>query len=218
MDAPTPPQSDTFSRHFRHSRQHRIIVCVRCRTAVVPRHAAAHLARNHDRTTKEERRYIQRYVDDLEDVARDVSEVRFPGPDDPPYSGITVRYDGLRCAGEGVDRQRCRHIVSTVRKIKAHCETVHGWRNEQKRGGNVKRKRVQPPNRMWDDGQAYQQFFNKPAWKRNTPVTAPVAVGGGGGTSTRQDAVELIDRLLTQKEADDSLRRQRQTIQGEGGR
>jgi hypothetical protein len=218
MDAPTPPQSDTFSRHFRHSRQHRIIVCVRCRTAVVPRHAAAHLARNHDRTTKEERRYIQRYVDDLEDVARDVSEVRFPGPDDPPYSGITVRYDGLRCAGEGVDRQRCRYVVSTVRKIKAHCETVHGWRNEQKRGGNVKRKRVQPPNRMWDDGQAYQQFFNKPAWKRNTPVTAPVVVGGGGGTSTRQDAVELIDRLLTQKEADDSLRRQRQTIQGEGGR
>jgi hypothetical protein len=94
-------------------------------------------------------------VDCLEDVARDVSEVRFPGPDDPPYGGIIVRYDGLRCVGEGVDGQRCGYTVSIVRKIKAHCETVYGWHNEQRRGGNVKQKKAQLPNRMWDDGQAY---------------------------------------------------------------
>jgi hypothetical protein len=75
---------------------------------------------------------------------------------------------------------------------------------------------VQTANRMWDEGQAYQQFFNEPSWKRNTPVT--VSAGGGSDGGTRQDAVELIDRLLTQREADDSRQRQRQTIQGEGGR
>jgi hypothetical protein len=197
--APTPPGADVFTRHFRHSRRHRIIVCVGCRTAVVPKHAAAHLARNHNQTTKEERMHVQRYVDGLEDIAHNVSEIRFPGPDDPPYDGIAVRHDGLRCAGEGPDGRRCRYVVSTVRKIKAHCETTHGWRNEQRRGGNVKQKTAQPPNRMWDDGQAYQQFFNKPAWKRNTPVTAPADNGGSGGAG--QDVVALADRLLTQREA-----------------
>jgi hypothetical protein len=198
MDAPTPPQADVFARYFRRSRQHRIIVCVQCRTAVVPKYAAAHLARDHSRTTKEERRHVQRYVDGLEDVAHSVSNVRFPGPDDPPYGGIAVRHDGLRCSAAGEDGRRCRHVVGTMQKIQEHCREAHGWRNEQRRGGNVKRKKAQPPNRMWDEGQAYQQFFTQPLWKRNTPVTVAADGGGGGGG---QDAVELFDRLLTQREA-----------------
>jgi hypothetical protein len=70
---------------------------------VVPKHVAAHLARNHGRTTKRDRMDIQRYVDGLEDIAHSVSDVRFPGPDDPPYSGIAVRHDGLRCSATGED-------------------------------------------------------------------------------------------------------------------
>ena len=98
---------------------------------------------------------MQRYVDGLEDVAREVSDVRFPGPDDPPYGEIAVQYGGLRCAGRDPDGRQCRYVVSTVRKIQSHYQEVHGWRNEQKRGGNVKQKRVQTANRMWDEGQAY---------------------------------------------------------------
>jgi hypothetical protein len=55
---------------------------------------------------------------------------------------------------------------------------------------------------MWDEGQAYQQFFTKPSWKRNTPVT--ILADGGSNGDVRQDAVELFDRLLTQREADSS--------------
>jgi hypothetical protein len=204
MDAPAPmpPRADIFTRHFRHSQWHCIIVCVGCRTAVVPKHAAAHLVRNHNRTTKEERMHVQRYVDRLEDIAHNVSEIRFPGPDDPPYDGIAVRHDGLRCAGEGPDSRQCRYIVSTVQKIKAHCETTHSWCNEQRHRGNVKQKTAQPPNRMWDNRQAYQQFFNKPVWKRNTPVTA--LADNSSSSSTGQDVVALADRLLTQREAEHS--------------
>jgi hypothetical protein len=100
--------------------------------------------------------------------------------------------------------------------IQAHCKAAHGWQNEQRRGGNVKRKKVQTANRMWDDGQAYQRFFSEPPWKRNTPVTAPADNGGSGGAG--QDVVALADRLLTQREAVSSQQRQRRTIQGEGGR
>jgi hypothetical protein len=214
--APTPPQADIFSRYFRHSRRHRIVVCVECRTAVVPKHAAAYLARNHGQTTKEERRRVQRYIDGLEDVAHDVSDVRFLGPEDAPYSEIPVRYGGLRCIGKDTDGRVCRYVVGSAQMIQAHCKAAHGWQNEQRRGGNVKRKSAQTVNRMWDEGQAYQQFFNEPSWKRNTPIN--VSAGGGSDGSSRQDAVELINWLLTQREADDSRQRQRQTIQGEGGR
>jgi hypothetical protein len=89
--------------------------------------------------------------------------------------------------------------------IKAHCEAAHGWRNEQRRGGNVKQKKTQPPNRVWDEGQAYQQFFNEPSWKRNTPVTVPA--GGASSGGTRHDAVRLFDRLLTQRETEDKEQR-----------
>lgn len=155
MDAPTPPNADVFARHFVHSQRHRIVTYVEYRTAVVPKHAAAHLARNHDRTTKQDRTDVQRYIDGLENVARDISDVRFPGPEDPPYSMIAVQHGGLRCSATGEDGQRCRCVMKTVRMIKAHCEAAHGWRNEQRRGGNVKQKKAQPPNKIWDEGQAY---------------------------------------------------------------
>jgi hypothetical protein len=70
--------------------------------------------------------HVQRYVDGLEDITYNVSEIRFPGPDDPPYDRITVRHDGLRCAGEGRDGRQCRYVVSTVRKIKAHYKITYG--------------------------------------------------------------------------------------------
>ena len=126
MDAPAPPRADVFARCFRRSQQHRIIVCVQCRTAVVPKYAAAHLARDHGRTTKEERRHVQRYIDGLEDIAYSVLDVRFPGPDDPPYSGIAVRHDGLRCSAIGEDGQQYRHVVSTIQKIQEHCREAYG--------------------------------------------------------------------------------------------
>jgi hypothetical protein len=126
MDAPACPRADVFARHFVHSQQHRIITYTECRTAVVPKHAAAHLVRNHNRTTKQDRTDIQRYVDGLEDIAHDVSDVRFPGPEDPPYSIIAVQYGGLRCSATGEDGRQCRRVIRTTRMMKAHCEAAHG--------------------------------------------------------------------------------------------
>ena len=75
------------------------------RTAIVPKHTTTHLARNYDRTTKEQQAGVQQYVDRLEDVAYDVSDVRFPDPEDLPYGDILVQYGGLRCRRKGVDGQ-----------------------------------------------------------------------------------------------------------------
>ena len=124
--APTPPQADVFARYFRHSRRHRIVVCAECCTAVVPKHAAAHLARNHDQTTKEQRANVQRYVDGLEDIAHDVSDVRFLGPDNLPYSEIPVRYGGLRYRGKGIDRRRYGYVIGSTQIIQAHYKVAYG--------------------------------------------------------------------------------------------
>jgi hypothetical protein len=83
----------------------------------VPKHTAAHLARNYDQTTKEQQANVQRYVDGLEDIAHDVSDVRFLGPDDLPYSEIPVWHSGLRCRGRGTDRRRYRYVVGSTQMI-----------------------------------------------------------------------------------------------------
>jgi hypothetical protein len=68
----------------------------------------------------------QQYVDRLEDIACNVSDVRFLGPEDLLYSMIAVQHGGLQCSGTGEDGQRCRCVVRTVRMIKAHCEAAYG--------------------------------------------------------------------------------------------
>jgi hypothetical protein len=35
-----------------------------------------------------------------------------------------------------------------MQKIQEHCREAYGWRNEQRRRGNVKQKKAQPPNRI----------------------------------------------------------------------
>ena len=57
MDAPVPG-ADVFTRHFYHSQLHHIIICMECRTVVVLKHTAAHLARNHNWTMKEEQMHV----------------------------------------------------------------------------------------------------------------------------------------------------------------
>ena len=144
-----------FARWFRYLPQYRIIVCVDCHTAVVPDHIAAHLRRNHAGVPKQEQRLAQVFADGLENVARDLANVRFPQPEEPPCSEIPVQQDGLRCTGIGENGQQCRYVVVSKRMIQRHCREAHGWQNEQKRGGNTRTKSTHAPNRMWREEQAY---------------------------------------------------------------
>jgi hypothetical protein len=148
----TQQGSTGFARWFQHLPQYRIVVCIDCRTAVVPDHIAAHLRRNHASVSKEEQRQAQSYVGDLENVARDVSDVRFPQPEDPPCSAIPIKQDGLRCTWVEENRRQCEYVVGSQQMVQAHCRTAHGWTNEQKRGGNAKQKSKHTPNRMWQEG------------------------------------------------------------------
>jgi hypothetical protein len=68
---------------------------------------------------EEQRRGVQRYVDGLEDVAYDVSDVIFLDPEDPPCSEIPVQYGVLRCKGKGLDGRRCGYVVGSAQMIQA---------------------------------------------------------------------------------------------------
>jgi len=147
-EAITQQPSTTFTRWFRHLPQYCIVICVNCRIAVVPDYIAAHLRRNHAGISKEEQREAQRYIDGLENVAWDISNIQFPRPEEPPCKEIAVQRDGLRCTWTSRNGRQCEHVVGTVRKIQTYCKEAHGWQNEQKRGGNVKQKSKHAPNRM----------------------------------------------------------------------
>lgn len=93
----------------------------------------------------------------------------------------------------------------------------HGWVNEQKRGGNQRRKSRQAPNRMWTEGQSYQQFFKAIGWKRYIPVSVERFDPGSPSTRERQRK-EQAERVFSQYE--DSVReaKEQRSVEGNSNR
>jgi hypothetical protein len=92
---------------------------------------------------------------------------------------------------------------------------VHGWQNYQKRGGDMRKKNVYLVNRMWDKGQAYQQFFSAPGWKRNTPVHTPLSPLNSAQSGARQGELNRhADQLIEEREATIISLQHRQIING----
>jgi hypothetical protein len=210
-------QVDTvFAKWFQHLPQYCIVVCVNCRTAVVPDHIAAHLQRNHKSVSKKEQQQAQSYVDGLENIARNIANVQFPRPEEPPCKEIPVYQDGLRCTWEDENGQECQYVVSTKRMMQTHCSKAHHWQNEQKRGGNMKQKSKHTPNRIWREGQAYQRFFQEPPWKRYTAVNTTAVNKQSTTTVSGREALAI--RLANEMEAESVQQQQQRVIQGPGGR
>lgn len=81
-----------------------------------------------------------------------------------------IRSDSLGCVAV-VDDLPCRHVCTVIRKIQDHCTRKHGWKNVQKRGGDVRNKVARASNRLWREGQSYQQYLPAIAWKKYIPVS-----------------------------------------------
>jgi hypothetical protein len=150
----------------------------------------------------------------MPDIAHTADNVVFPSPYNPPCSLLPVHTNGLRCTAS-VRGEQCLQVCITVRKIQEHCKTQHGWENCQKRGGNMRVKSVHSTNRMWDEGQAYQQFFSAPGWKRNTPVYISPSLITSAQSGVGQGELEQhADQLIEEREAAIKSLRQHQIIDG----
>ena len=203
---------------FQHLPQYRVLVCVGCRFAVAPQYLLAHLQTKHPDLEAGKRRQIAEFNQAIAGLARTVDQVRFPSPDEPPCGILPVWRNGLRCTGTGPDGLQCRYIVNAVQKIQQHCSSAHGWQNKQRRGGKQQEKQLHPANRMWDLDQAYQVFFTKPLWKRNTAVNLSANGNDQSASQVTRSGVGLVDQFLARKADRDRAERQLRTIEGAGSR
>lgn len=79
--------------------------------------------------------------------------------------------NGFQCQWRDLQDIPCLYICCTLRGMQGHCMKEHSWVNKQKRGGNMRGKEKQTPNKLWIDGQICQRFFEAARWKRYFAVT-----------------------------------------------
>lgn len=158
-----------FEQLFKIWPDYRVIQCVQCRYAVMPTQIEGHLSsKKHRRSVPNgTRKAIDSFVrTQVNSVAWEAEDVTYPPLDSPPINGFPVFENGSRCVSVDSSDRECGHVCRTVGSMQEHCKTVHGWENGQRRGGDTRKKSKQTPNRLWEEGQAVQQFFVQGSWKR----------------------------------------------------
>jgi hypothetical protein len=156
-----------FQQLFIVRAEYKIIQCIQCQYAISPANIHGHLRDKHKKAIDLKcRKGVAKYVTEkIEAVAWDKEQVIYPEPNSPPVEGFPIYRNGYRCVSTQHTGNECGYICRSIPGIQDHCKTKHGWKNEQKPGGNVYKKTTQSPNRLWDEGQACQTFFAQRAWQ-----------------------------------------------------
>lgn len=162
---------ETVEEIFHYLPENHIVVCKPCRIAIVPQQCETHLKMFHIKVSIDKRKQVANVVHNIHGIAHKPEDVIYPGQDNEPYAYIPVRLDGLRCAGN-IDGAQCLYVWTAIRAMRSHCANVHGWVNEQRRGGNAQKKSKHTPNRLWNTGQSFQQIFKAAGWKKYIPIRA----------------------------------------------
>jgi hypothetical protein len=159
-----------FEEHFKHLPEYRVFACRQCRFCPVPQQLLTHLNAYHSLIPVLIRHQIVEYVRQLPDVAWQLQDVRYPAREQPRIPELSIYYNSFLCLGQNKDATPCQRIYDRISAIQRHCKQDHGWVNEQTRGGNARGKHPETPNRMWESGQSYQEFFRYAQWRRRFVV------------------------------------------------
>ena len=165
-----------FEQLFKIWPDYRVIQCVQCQYAVMPTQIEGHLSsKKHRRSVPNgTRKAIDGFVrTQVNSVAWEAEDVTYPPSDSAPINGFPIFENGLRCVSVDLLDRECGHVCRTVGSMQEHCKTVHGCENGQRRGGDTRKKSRQTPNRLWEEGQAVQQFFVQGSWKRYFAIKPP---------------------------------------------
>jgi len=150
----------------------RVLICIKCQYAVVPCQVEGHLRKHHRSLSLQQRRTIIGEVESISDIARLETEVIYPGTEQCPVEHLPVFFDGFGCLFRDDRGQNCPYVCRTKYGIQEHCKRVHGWVNEQKRGGDVRAAKTGPADRPWRCNCACQRFFKVGKWQRYFEVKA----------------------------------------------
>jgi hypothetical protein len=148
-----------FDHLFQIDSKHKILICTGCQYAIVPSHLTTHLRVYHPRFSLEQRRDFVAKVEGCSTLANTHEEVVCPTLIDPPVPYLPVYFDGLRCDWASDLEIACSYVCRDLRLMRKHCKQEHGWVNQQKRGGDVRTKRLHTGNKIWTPDRACQRFF-----------------------------------------------------------
>src|SRR5450432_2318610 len=142
---------------FIHLPDYHVIVYVgpRCKYAVLPIHIDSHLGNARHNYSKEQREQVIQEISQIEGLIQDnrgLVSFKFPKLDSPAIPELRV------AMSDRLQYKWCFHICRNERRMQAHCEKVHEWVNDQKRGRPSYKKRQSKPKRPWISGVHCQQF------------------------------------------------------------
>ena len=95
------------------------IVCQTCEHGITKRGIRLHLERHHMDISLKERRELENYADDFH--IAETTEVQSPLTTVEIIKGLKL-HEGFICTSEG-----CSHLCTTLKSMKQHCWSEHGW-------------------------------------------------------------------------------------------
>jgi hypothetical protein len=116
---------------FIHFPEQRVVVCSKCKHAVLPSNINTHL-RDEDRhnMSPEDRKGVIQEVEKVAGLIQEKMELNrlsFPPPNHPPIPVLQEpRGDGLKCQLQGGQGRPCHYIACQLQKIQQHCREKHG--------------------------------------------------------------------------------------------
>ena len=124
---------------FEHLRSYRIVVCKKCKYAVMPGHVEVHLAGSNHRMPTAMRKKIQQEIAELPGLIRSDTELerlRLPSNLLKPLDCLTTYANGRKCelAGDDDEEDICGYICRDRSGMQRHCRQQHQWVNDWKRG------------------------------------------------------------------------------------
>ncbi|KDN59860.1 hypothetical protein CSUB01_11029 [Colletotrichum sublineola] len=140
-----------------------VAICKTCQFAVVADEVVTHLRTRHRSLPAARREEASQAVRACPGVIRNqegIVALQLPGPTTKPIEHLAPpEHDGLECT-------TCGYVCRQQRVMQRHCRDQHGWANDWKKGGNVRRKASEPRNIPWTKGVSCQRFFPSRAGRR----------------------------------------------------
>jgi hypothetical protein len=151
---------------FIHLPEFRVIICKKCKYAVLPSQIDAHFTpqRPYGFVKQERERIVQEVakVNRLILNEEALKQCEFPFPVDiaEPIPALQApQTNGLRCTFGFERGVTCLYVCGTVQRMQKHSLESHGWKSKNK-GGRPKRDAPQAvPPMPWRTGVQYQRFF-----------------------------------------------------------
>lgn len=169
---------DIFTELFEHQRELRVLICRPCTIAIPPAQIVTHIKSRHPNVPASRRKDVADAAHTLPDLAWRAAGVRLPKPAEEVVTSLGGVENAFVCTFPA-----CWYVCTTLRQIRKHCTDEHGWRGNQRRGGDMKKMDAQPSNRIWKESQSCQRVFRAAGWPAymvvRTRPTASQTIGIG---------------------------------------